>query len=184
LPIIYLTIELSQMKKIFATVLLAAGSLLAHAQYENTTIKIGQQAPEIVATTPAGKEIKLSDVNKGRIVLVDFWASWCHPCRMANPQLVSLYNKYSAKKFKGAKNGFTVLSVSLDNNKDNWMKAIDADGLKWENHISDLGGWRSKIAATYGVQFIPQSMLVDATGHVIGVFTNMEAAAQALEALQ
>lgn len=172
------------MKNLLATVLLAAGPLLANAQdYQNTKISLGQKAPELAYSNPAGQTVKLSEVNKDRIVLIDFWASWCRPCRMANPQLVSIYNTYSAKKFKGAKKGFTVLSVSLDNNKEKWIQAIDADGLKWEYHMSDLGGWHSEAAATYGVQYVPQSILVDASGKVIGKFNTLEEAEVALEKL-
>lgn len=172
------------MKKIVATVLLAAGSLLAHAQYENTKINVGQKAPELAFSNPTGKTLKLSEINKDRVVLIDFWASWCRPCRMANPKLVSMYNNYSTKKFKGAKKGFTVLSVSLDQNKDSWIKAIDADGLKWEYHMSDLGGWRSEAASIYGVQFVPQSVLVGPDGKVIGAYQTLEQAEEALEKLQ
>lgn len=165
------------MKKILTTLALAVGIMAsASAQYENTTIKIGQKAPELAYSNPEGKTIKLSEINKGRYVLVDFWASWCGPCRMSNPGLVSMYNDYSKKKYKGAKNGFTVLNVSLDKDKEAWKAAIAKDHLDWPNHMSDLGGWQSKTAATYGVQFVPQAFLLDPDGKVIGKYQRSEEA--------
>ena len=109
-------------------------------------------------------------------MLVDFWASWCGPCRRSNPGLVELYKKYSAKKFKGAKNGFTVLNVSLDKDKNAWIGAIKQDGLAWPNHMSDLGQWNSAPAAAYGVQYIPQAFLIDPTGKIIGKYGAAEGA--------
>lgn len=155
---------------------MATAVFTAHAQYENTKIKVGQQAPELEMQDTSGKTVKLSELMKGHIVLVDFWASWCHPCRMANPRVVELYNHYKDKKFKGAKKGFTIVSVSLDQQKGAWLKAIQQDGLVWSDHISDLAGWRSKAASVYGVEFIPQSMLVGPDGKVIGKYTAPEGA--------
>ena len=165
------------MKKILTTLTLAMGIMAsAYAQYENTTIKIGQKAPELAYANPEGKTIKLSEINKGRYVLIDFWASWCGPCRMSNPGLVSMYKDYSTKKYKGAKNGFTVLNVSLDKDKEAWVAAIKKDNLTWPNHMSDLGGWQSKTAATYGVQFVPQAFLLDPSGKVVGKYNRSEEA--------
>src|SRR5215472_325680 len=100
------------MKKLAAILFFTLGAFISQAQYENTKIKPGMQAPELSFQNPEGKTINLSEVNKGRVVLLDFWASWCRPCRMASPQVVSLYKNYSGKKFKKAKKGFTVMSVS------------------------------------------------------------------------
>src|ERR1044071_8594204 len=148
------------MKKLFITLFaICSMSLAASAQYSNETISIGQQAPELSFLNPAGETMSLSEINKKRIVLVDFWASWCRPCRAANPQLVAMYEKYKDKKFKDAKRGFTILSVSLDQNKEAWINAIQKDKLAWPNHISDLGAWNSKAAQIYGVQYIPQAFL-------------------------
>jgi thiol-disulfide isomerase/thioredoxin len=103
--------------------------------------------------------MKLSDL-KGKVVLIDFWASWCGPCRKENPNVVKTYEKY-----KDA--GFTVMSVSLDSDKAKWLEAIQKDGLVWPNHVSDLGGWQSKVARLYGVGSIPQTILLDKEGKII-----------------
>jgi len=89
---------------------------------------------------------------------------------MANPGLVAMYKRYSDKKFKHARKGFAIVSVSLDKNKDAWIKAIQHDSLSWQYHMSDLGSWNSKPAQIYGIQFIPQAFLIDETGKIIGKY--------------
>jgi thiol-disulfide isomerase/thioredoxin len=116
-------------------------------------------APEIAQTDTSGKMLKLSEM-KGKVVLVDFWASWCGPCRRENPNVVRLYNKYKTK-------GFDILSVSLDQDRDRWIKAINDDGLLWPSHVSDLKFWQNEAAKTYGVQSIPSTILVDKDGVII-----------------
>ncbi|MDA7836400.1 TlpA family protein disulfide reductase [Salibacteraceae bacterium] len=128
-------------------------------------VKIGDKAPEISQPGPDGKEMKLSSL-KGQIVLIDFWASWCGPCRRENPNVVRAYKKYNKAKFKEAK-GFEVFSVSLDNNQGAWAQAIKQDGLIWKYHVSDLKKWRSEAAQLYGVGSIPSSFLIDGNGVVI-----------------
>ncbi|RZK99267.1 MAG: TlpA family protein disulfide reductase [Hymenobacter sp.] len=123
---------------------------------------IGTSAPEINLDTPEGTKLSLKSL-RGKYVLVDFWASWCGPCRGENPNVVKAYNQ-----FKDKGKGFTIYSVSLDNAKPNWTKAIAADGLVWPNHVSDLQGWQSVAAAAYGVQSIPASFLLDPSGKIIG----------------
>ena len=110
--------------------------------------------------TDGKKQMKLSDL-KGQVVLLDFWASWCGPCRAENPNVVKNYQKY-----KDA--GFTVMSVSLDSNKDKWLAAIAADQLVWPNHVSDLKGWNSSLPQTYQFDGIPYTVLVNPEGKVIG----------------
>lgn len=122
-------------------------------------IIIGSEAPDIVMKDPEGKERKLSSL-RGNVVLLDFWASWCGPCRGENPNVVKLYHKYNQK-------GFEVFSVSLDRTHDAWVNAIKADGLVWPNHVSDLKGWTSSGGATYGVMSVPTTILIDREGKII-----------------
>ena len=119
-----------------------------------------REAPEISANNPDGKPIKLSDL-RGKIVLIDFWASWCAPCRKENPTIVKLYEKYKDKDF-------TILSVSLDQDLINWRGAIKIDGLKWPNHVSDLKGWGSEVISSYNFNEIPHTVLVNKEGKIIG----------------
>jgi thiol-disulfide isomerase/thioredoxin len=144
-------------------------------------VKLGAVAPDIELPDPTGKMRKLSDL-RGKVVLLDFWASWCGPCRRENPNVVKIYNKYKDK-------GFTVFSVSLDGlnlqarsrmgpeglesalkeSKSNWKQAIQQDGLPWENHVSDLQQWDSAPAQLYGVQSIPQTFLLDKDGKIVAL---------------
>lgn len=120
--------------------------------------EIGTQAPDITMSTPDGKTVSLSSF-KGKYVLLDFWASWCGPCRAENPNVVAAFNKYKDKNF-------TVLGVSLDEKKENWEKAISDDGLSW-THISDLKRWESVAAKQYNIQAIPANFLIDTNGKII-----------------
>ena len=119
---------------------------------------VGEEAINIVGNTPEGKKMDLKSL-RGKYVLIDFWASWCGPCRRENPNVVRLYNKYKDK-------GFDILGVSLDNNKAKWEAAIKKDNLSW-HHISDLKGWSSALAKPYGVRGIPYTVLVDKEGKVL-----------------
>lgn len=116
-------------------------------------------APEIALKNPEGKVIKLSSL-RGKVVLIDFWASWCGPCRQENPNVVKVYNHYKDK-------GFTVYSVSLDKDAEAWKRAIKSDGLIWPNHVSDLKMWQSPMIQLYGISGIPHTVLIDQKGKII-----------------
>jgi peroxiredoxin len=119
---------------------------------------VGNFAPDFTMNDTEGKPVSLSQY-KGQYVLVDFWASWCGPCRGENPNVVAAYKKYKNKNF-------TVLGVSLDEDKDAWVKAIQKDGLTWK-HISDLKGWQSAVVTVYGIEGIPYNVLLDPEGKIL-----------------
>jgi peroxiredoxin len=123
------------------------------------TTAVGMQAPAFTQNDVNGKPVSLSSF-KGKYVLVEFWASWCVPCRAGNPNLVKQYQLYKDK-------GFEIVSVSLDNVKDKWVEAIKKDGLPWVQ-VSDLKGWNNEVGRLYGVRAVPQSFLLDKEGKVIG----------------
>ena len=153
------------MKKFMVFVaFLILGSGISFAQQKIGT-GIGNKAPELIGENPDGETMKLSD-TQGKLVLLDFWAAWCGPCRRENPAVVNAYQKYKDKNFTGG-NGFTVFSVSLDRTKSAWVKAIKDDKLTWPYHISDLNFWNSKYAAIYGVRSIPANFLIDENGIIV-----------------
>jgi thiol-disulfide isomerase/thioredoxin len=148
-------------------------------QQSRNLIQIGAPAPDIALPSPSGKTYRLSDL-KGKVVLLDFWASWCGPCRRENPNVVAIYNKYKDK-------GFTIFSVSLDGINDNdrsqinpsqlptfldrgrqeWVNAIQADNLSWPYHVSDLKQWSAGPAEVYGVRGIPRAFMIDRKGNIV-----------------
>jgi len=124
-----------------------------------TKVEPGNPAPEFTMNDTTGKPVSLSSF-KGKVVLVDFWASWCGPCRAENPNVLAAYKKFNSK-------GFTVLGVSLDEDKAKWVAAIAKDGLTW-THVSDLTRWKNAAAKQYGVMSIPANFLLDKDGKIIG----------------
>jgi thiol-disulfide isomerase/thioredoxin len=135
------------------------GALARYSAILNIEPEVGDDAPDIVLQNADGKTMKLSDL-RGKVVLIDFWASWCGPCRRENPNVVKVYEQYKSK-------GFDIYSVSLDNSKDRWIEAIAKDNLGWPSHVSDLKGWQSAGAALYKVRGIPATFLVDQKGKII-----------------
>jgi peroxiredoxin len=123
------------------------------------TVAVGQIAPEFEMENPDGKIIKLSDY-RGKYLMIDFWASWCGPCRRENPNVAKLYNSVKGRDFD-------ILGVSLDTDRESWLKAIKDDGLVW-HHVSDLKGWDNRVAKLYGVSSIPHTVLLDKEGKIIG----------------
>lgn len=130
-------------------------------------VKVGGTAPDIDLPTPEGKNVKLSSL-RGSVVLIDFWASWCGPCRAEMPNVITAYNKYKNK-------GFTVYSVSLDKTKDAWVNGIKALNMPWPNQVSDLKFWDCVPAKQYGVNGIPATFLLDKNGVIVA--TNLRGAA-------
>ncbi|HIB37337.1 MAG TPA: TlpA family protein disulfide reductase [Mesonia sp.] len=136
------------------------GEQLGKTLKDASATAIGSKAPEFSAPTPEGEQLALSDAL-GKVTIIDFWASWCKPCRIENPNVVKLYNEYHEK-------GLNILGVSLDKTgqKDKWLKAIEDDGLTWQ-HVSNLQYWQGPIAQLYGIRSIPATYILDENGVII-----------------
>ena len=143
------------MKSIMVAIVFMLAGLITTAQ-----VKVEQMAPEISLPDAKDNAINLSSL-KGKVVLIDFWASWCGPCRAAIPNVIKLYDKYKA-------NGFEVFGVSIDSKKTDWLKAIINDKIKY-TQVMDKDGWNSAVAEKYGVYSIPSTFLLDKTGKVVAV---------------
>ena len=162
---------------LFAIFLLSFGSKEAMGQPElfaaedpdkgGIGLHIGQEAPDLMLESPEGEMISLSSL-RGKIVLIDFWAAWCPPCRRENPNLVRLYLDYKDKEFVNG-SGFTIYSVSIDRKREDWTAAIEQDSLVWKTHVSDLKGRESAAIAEYEFRSIPYNTLIDGDGIILAV---------------
>ena len=149
------------------------GKIINEVLQKYEALEIGKIAPDFSQTDLEGKVISLESF-RGKYVLLDFWASWCGPCRAENPNLVRTYDRFSSK--------MEILGISLDQKQDSWIKAIQADGLTWK-HVSDLKGWSNAVAKKYNVQSIPANFLLDPSGKIIAKGLRGAALEQTLETL-
>lgn len=157
--------------------------LVGKKLYMQPSYNSGEMAPAFASALKGGQDFILEDL-KGKFVLIDFWGSWCGPCRHENPTLVKFYDKYHSTKFKDA-DGFEVVSVGIETREKNWEKAIEKDGLKWPYHILDkaesLRFFDSPIADSYGVKEVPTKFLLNPKGEIIGVNLSFAEMAQLLD---
>lgn len=141
--------------------------LLGLKWYRTPNFSNGGAAPNFVGYLPNGDSLQLDDF-KGDLVLLDFWGSWCGPCREANVHLVELYDKYKDAKFR-KENRFVILSVGIETKKTRWLNAIKKDNLYWPYHVSDLKRLNDHVALLYGIKEIPTTYLIDGEQQIIGV---------------
>ena len=152
------------MKKVILVILINC-LIVGFSFGQNIGLNIGDKAPELSYKNPDGKDMSLSSI-KNKIVLIDFWASWCGPCRRENPNLVQAFKKFNKTKFEEG-NGFEIYSLSLDKTKKAWVNAINQDQLFWQYHVSDLGGWQSEGSKKYNIRSIPSNIIIDGKGIII-----------------
>ncbi len=158
--------------KIFA--ILIAGFLiyaLARYFYMKPKFKTGENIPSFEAVLLDGSEFNINSL-RGKYVLVEFWGSWCGPCRQQSPDLVKLYDKYNGQKIKNA-DGFVILSIGVESDQDKWKNAIIKDDLHWKYHIVQLEQFQSPIAKQFGVRQIPTNYLLNEKGQIISVNATM-----------
>ena len=153
------------LKKIAFTLLLCSFTILIVADQDIIKPAVGDVAPEISMKNPDGETITLSSL-RGKVVLVDIWASWCRTCRVENKTIRHSYNKYKNSKFSVG-DGFEVFSVSLDSDPKAWARAIANDNLEWESHVSDFKKWDSPIVTSYNFRYLPHNVLIDQDGKIL-----------------
>jgi thiol-disulfide isomerase/thioredoxin len=151
------------------------------AQQVSVGLAIGNRAPLMTYPDPDGKMISLESL-RGKMVLIDFWASWCPPCRRDSPLLVAAYEQYKDKKFREG-DGFTIYSISCDQTKEAWVEAIRKDHLVWKNHVSDLKGWEAEATYLYKISAIPSNVLINGEGIIIAKNISAELLPSTLESL-
>lgn len=148
-------------KLILMVAIVISGSYFLNAFAQKQGLEIGEKAPEIELLSPEGKNVALSSF-KGKLVLIDFWGTWCAPCVKEQPELAKLYKKYKNANFRNGR-GFEIFGVSLDVKHENWEKGINTLSINWIQ-VSDLKFWRSPVAKTYNIQELPYNLLLDGNG--------------------
>jgi len=146
-----------------------------------TGIEVGNLAPNITMKDANGSDLSLYDL-RGSVVFISFWAAWCRPCRHENKALVETFMTFKGKQFRNA-DGFRIFSVSLDRTRENWMAAIEKDGLAWSEHVSSLQGWESPVAKTFEITSIPANLLLNADGIIIAKNIQIEQLNKLLDAM-
>lgn len=154
-------------KELLLLPLVFLGIWLGIKWYKMPIMGQGVEAPDFTGYMADGDSLRLSDY-KGQIVLLHFWGSWCGPCRQHNQHLVQLYKTYRGKSFE-QETAFKILSVGIETNKQQWLRAIEKDGLEWTEHVSDIQRLSDHVALLYGIKEIPSSYLIDGKGRIIGV---------------
>ena len=147
-------------------IILVAGYVI-YFFYKQPKYKSGEKAKDFTATLLSGQTFKLSDLQ-GKYVMLDFWGSWCGPCRKENPELVSLYEEFKEKTFNTS-GGFEMVSVAIETKKENWLRAVQYDGLSWKYQIGQFERFKSPIATLYGVKEIPTKYFISPEGNILMV---------------